>query len=101
MPLPNLRWICDVETAIPKGTKVHVGLQRQERKKSTLSVGDRVTLRPGAEQRGCLAHGCVGTLVEEDEDLYDNATYKCEFRGATCWYLAADVQRVWERFSFA
>ena len=29
-----------------------------------LSVGDRVRLRPGAEQRGCLAHDRVGTLVD-------------------------------------
>jgi hypothetical protein len=53
-----------------------------------LSVGDRVALREGAEQRGPLANGRVGTLVEDDGS---SVPYKCEFGGETYWYTAADV----------
>eukprot|EP01043_Picozoa_sp_COSAG02_P007258 COSAG02_NODE_215_length_28614_cov_43.077047_7_plen_1563_part_00 len=53
-----------------------------------ISVGDRVALRPGVEQRGPLAHGRVGTLVEDDGS---SVPYKCEFEGETHWYTATDV----------
>jgi hypothetical protein len=55
---------------------------------AVLAVGDRVALRPGAEQRGCLRDGRVGTLVEDDGS---GLPYKCEYNGDTHWYPAADV----------
>jgi hypothetical protein len=52
------------------------------------SVGDRVALRGGAEQRGPLANGRVGKLVADDGS---SVPYQCEYGGETWWYTAADV----------
>jgi hypothetical protein len=51
-------------------------------------VGDSVTLRQDVEQRGPLALGRVGTLVEDDGS---SIPYKCEFEGVSYWYKAADI----------
>ena len=56
--------------------------------RAALSVGDRVALRPGADQRGCLRDGRVGTLVKDDGS---EIPYECEYNGDTHWYPAADV----------
>ena len=53
-----------------------------------LSVGDRVRLRPGADQRGCLRGDRIGRLVESDGS---EVPYKCEYQGDTYWYYARDI----------